>query len=92
MNNIVETFSELGNTTVDQVAEVQSRMLEWNRQVAETVVPQFAAVPGAQVFAGGQNIASDIIEASFALTTKALAANKAFATGLLEAWTPKSTD
>ena len=88
MNSIVESFTELGTTTLDQVVEAQGRVLEWNRQMAETAVPRLAAMPGAEAIAG-QNMASDWIEASFKLTSKALEANTAFVKGLVDAWTIK---
>ena len=91
MNSIVESFSELGTTTLEQVSEMQTRVLEWNRQMAETIVPRMPAMPGADAF-GGPNLAADWVQASFALTSKALEANRAFTAGLIEAWTPKSDD
>ncbi|MPY92647.1 MAG: hypothetical protein GEV08_06130 [Acidimicrobiia bacterium] len=66
-------------------------MLEWNRQVAETIVPRFATLPGAEAF-GGQNLAADWLQASFALSSKALEANRAFAAGLIDVWTPKNEE
>lgn len=88
MNSIVESLTEIGNTTLEQVTEMQARMLEWNRQVAETIVPRFAGFGGADPF-GTKDLAADWVQASFALQSKALEANRAFAAGLLEAWAPK---
>lgn len=91
MNSIVDSFNELGTSTIEQVSEFQSRVLEWNRQIAETIVPRFASMPGAEAF-GGQNFAAEWLEASFSLSSKALEANRAFATSLVDVWTPKSAE
>lgn len=89
MNSIVESLSEIGNTTLEQVTEMQARMLEWNRQIAEAIVPRFAGFAGADPF-GGKDFAADWVQATFALQSKALEANRAFAAGLIDAWAPKA--
>ena len=89
MNSIVESFSEIGTTTLEQVSELQNRVLEWNRQVAETFVPRVAGVAGADPF-GTKDFVADWVQASFALQARALEANRAFAAGLIEAWAPKA--
>lgn len=89
MNSIVESLSEIGNTTLEQVTELQARVIEWNRQVAEAIVPRFAGIAGADPF-GTKDLAADWVQASFGFQSKVLEANRAFAAGLIEAWTPKA--
>lgn len=89
MNSIVESFTEISNSTLEQVTEMQARVLEWNRQVAETIVPRFSGIAGTDPF-GTKDLAADWLQATFAFQSKALEANRTFAAGLIEAWTPKA--
>jgi hypothetical protein len=85
MNNVLEAVASANEAGVAALTSVQERVLDFHREVAATLtkpeVPSW--VPTAD-----PSLAADVVEQAFSLGAKIAEANKGFALGVIQAWTP----